>query len=165
MTLVQTAAIVGTILFGLLAILQISLLLGAPLGEFAWGGQQKKLDPNRRVGSGLNIVLYGVFSLMMLARAGFIYSAALEPILPFALWMMVAFVGGVTVFGASGVVLGPLVMALAVALWERHEEDHRAREALSDPAPSERAASSSRGSSFSAVAMTVRMVRGIEKYT
>jgi thiol:disulfide interchange protein len=91
MTLVQTAAIVGTILFGLLAILQISLLLGAPLGEFAWGGQQKKLDPNRRVGSGLNIVLYGVFSLMMLARAGFIYSAALEPILPFALWMMVAF--------------------------------------------------------------------------
>ena len=91
MTLVQTAAIVGTILFGLLAILQISLLLGAPLGEFAWGGAQKKLDPNRRVGSGLNIVLYGVFSLMMLARAGFIYSAALEPILPFALWMMVAF--------------------------------------------------------------------------
>jgi hypothetical protein len=91
MTLVQTAAIFGTVLFGLLAILQISLLLGAPLGEFAWGGQQKKLDPNRRVGSGLNIVLYGVFSLMMLARAGFIYSAALEPILPFALWMMVAF--------------------------------------------------------------------------
>ena len=46
--------------------------------------------------------------------------------LPFV-WMMVAFVGGVTAFGAAGVVLGPLVMALAVALWERHEEDHRAR--------------------------------------
>jgi predicted PurR-regulated permease PerM len=45
--------------------------------------------------------------------------------LPFV-WMMVAFVGGVTVFGAAGVLLGPLVMALAVALWERHEEDHRA---------------------------------------
>ena len=30
-------------------------------------------------------------------------------------------------------------------------------------APSERAASSSRGSSFSAVAITVRIVRGIEK--
>ena len=61
--------------------------------------------------------------------------------LPFV-WMMVAFVGGVTAFGAAGVVLGPLVMALAVALWERHEEDHRAREALSDPAPTERAAPS-----------------------
>jgi len=91
MTLVQTAALVGTVLFGLLAIFQIALLLGAPLGEFAWGGQQKKLDPNRRVGSGLNIVLYAVFSLLMLARAGFIYSPVVEPILPFALWMMVAF--------------------------------------------------------------------------
>jgi thiol:disulfide interchange protein len=91
MTLVQIAAIVGTVFFSLLAIFQIALLLGAPLGEFAWGGQQKNLDPNRRVGSGLNIVLYGVFSLLMLARAGFIHSAVLEPILPFALWMMVAF--------------------------------------------------------------------------
>ncbi len=33
------------------------------------------------------------------------------------------------------------------------------------PAPSERAASSMRGSSFSAAAITVRIVRGIEKYT
>ncbi len=91
MTLVQIAAIVATVLFGLLAIFQAALLLGAPLGEFAWGGQQKKLDPNRRVGSALNIVLYAVFSLLLLARAGFIYSAALEPVLPFALWMMVVF--------------------------------------------------------------------------
>lgn len=45
--------------------------------------------------------------------------------LPFV-WMMVAFVGGVTAFGASGVVLGPLVMALAIALWERREDDLRA---------------------------------------
>lgn len=47
--------------------------------------------------------------------------------LPFV-WMMVAFVGGVTVFGVSGVVLGPLVMALAVAFWERREEDLKARD-------------------------------------
>ena len=101
MTLVQIAAIVGTVLFGLLAIFQIALLLGAPLGEFAWGGQQKTLDPNRRVGCGLNIVLYGVFSLMLLARAGFIYSPALEPVLPFALWMMV-------VFAAAGIFLNAI---------------------------------------------------------
>ena len=91
MTLVHIAALVGVTLFGLLAIFQAALLLGAPLGEFAWGGQQKKLDPNRRTGSAINIVLYGVFSLLLLARAGFIHSAPLEPILPFALWMMVAF--------------------------------------------------------------------------
>ncbi len=36
--------------------------------------------------------------------------------LPF-LWFMVAFVGGVTAFGVSGVILGPLVLVWTVALW------------------------------------------------
>lgn len=52
--------------------------------------------------------------------------------LPFV-WMMVAFVGGVTAFGASGVVLGPLVMALAIALWESREEDLRAPSSTAKP--------------------------------
>jgi len=42
--------------------------------------------------------------------------------LPF-LWMMVAFVGGVTVFGAAGVLLGPLVLAWVVALWRALAEE------------------------------------------
>lgn len=37
--------------------------------------------------------------------------------LPF-LWMMVAFVGGLTVFGTAGVILGPLALAWAMALWD-----------------------------------------------
>lgn len=37
--------------------------------------------------------------------------------LPF-LWMLVAFVGGVAVFGLAGVILGPLVLAWTVALWD-----------------------------------------------
>lgn len=37
--------------------------------------------------------------------------------LPF-LWMLVAFVGGVSVFGLAGVILGPLVLAWTVALWD-----------------------------------------------
>ena len=34
------------------------------------------------------------------------------------LWMMVAFVGGLTVFGPAGVILGPLALAWAMALWD-----------------------------------------------
>lgn len=45
--------------------------------------------------------------------------------LPFV-WMMVAFVGGLTAFGPAGVVLGPLVLAWAVALWNAHEADEAA---------------------------------------
>lgn len=37
--------------------------------------------------------------------------------LPF-LWMLVAFVGGVAAFGLAGVILGPLVLAWSVALWD-----------------------------------------------
>ncbi len=46
--------------------------------------------------------------------------------LPFV-WMMVAFVGGITVFGLAGVVLGPLVLAWAVALWNAREADLAAK--------------------------------------
>ncbi len=91
MTTVQIAAVVAVSLFALLAIFQIALLLGAPWGEFAWGGQQKTLAPNRRAGSGVNVVLYVLLSLMLLSKAGFIYSAVIAPILPFVLWVMVAF--------------------------------------------------------------------------
>lgn len=41
--------------------------------------------------------------------------------LPFV-WMLVAFVGGVTAFGVSGILLGPLAMALTVALWNPPED-------------------------------------------
>jgi predicted PurR-regulated permease PerM len=51
--------------------------------------------------------------------------------LPFV-WMMVAFVGGLTAFGPAGVVLGPLVLAWSVALWNAHEAD----EAATVPPPS-----------------------------
>lgn len=43
--------------------------------------------------------------------------------LPF-LWMLVAFVGGLVVFGAPGVILGPLFLSWTVALWEAREEEN-----------------------------------------
>ena len=91
MTLVQVFALIAVVLFGLLAVFQLALLLGAPWGEFAWGGQQKKLQPNRRFASGVNIVLYAVMSAMLLTKAGYLHSQPVEAILPFVLWMMVAF--------------------------------------------------------------------------
>lgn len=91
MTTVQIAAIVAVVLFTLLALFQIALLLGAPWGEYAWGGQQKKLAPQRRAGSAVNIVLYGLMSLFLLTKAGYMSSPAIDRVLPFVLWFMVAF--------------------------------------------------------------------------
>ena len=37
------AAIVLVVILGLLAVFQITLIVGAPLGHFAWGGQDRIL--------------------------------------------------------------------------------------------------------------------------
>lgn len=97
MTTIQIAAVVGVTVFGLLAAFQIALILGAPWGEFAWGGQQKVLEQNRRFASGINVVLYFLMSAVLLTKAGYLHSRPIEGILPFVLWMMVAF-GAVGVF-------------------------------------------------------------------
>ncbi len=101
MTTVQIAAVVGVTVFSLLGVFQIALILGAPWGEFAWGGQQKVLEQNRRYASGVNVVLYVLMSAVLLTKAGYLHSQPLEAILPFVLWLMVA-------FAAAGVFLNAI---------------------------------------------------------
>jgi hypothetical protein len=112
-----TAAIIFTILMAGLAIFQLALVLGAPLGHFAWGGQNRVLPTGFRVGSGIAIGLYGVFSAVLLMRAG------LVPAWPDAgwvsplTWAVVAYLGlGVVVNAISRSLPERLVMTPLVAL-------------------------------------------------
>lgn len=65
---------VGTIVFlatiFILAAFQVLLVLGLPLGEFAWGGQHKVLPRNLRVGSIISIGIYGIFIAIFLSKVG-----------------------------------------------------------------------------------------------
>jgi hypothetical protein len=63
-------ALAFTIVLALLAVFQLALALGAPLGRFAWGGQHHVLPARLRVGSGVSIVLYAVFALVAWDRVG-----------------------------------------------------------------------------------------------
>lgn len=63
-------ALAFTIVLALLAVFQLALALGAPLGRFAWGGQHRVLPARLRVGSGVSIVLYAVFALVAWDRVG-----------------------------------------------------------------------------------------------
>jgi hypothetical protein len=54
----------------LLALLQISLAAGAPLGRLAWGGQHRILSNRQRVGSILSAAIYGLIALIALDRSG-----------------------------------------------------------------------------------------------
>ena len=51
------AAIVATVILGLLAVFQLALVAGAPLGHLAWGGRSRVLPTRLRIGSVVSIVI------------------------------------------------------------------------------------------------------------
>ncbi len=70
MPAVITVAVVGVALLAALAVFQVALICGAPLGRFAWGGQHVVLPPRLRVGSVVSVVLYALFAVLILQGAG-----------------------------------------------------------------------------------------------
>ncbi|KGN40529.1 hypothetical protein [Knoellia aerolata] len=66
----MTAAVLLTVLLVLLALFQLALALGAPLGRFAWGGQHRVLPTGLRVGSALGIATYVLIAVLALDRTG-----------------------------------------------------------------------------------------------
>ncbi|WP_411719766.1 hypothetical protein [Mycetocola sp.] len=84
------AAILACLILAALAVLQAALIAGRPYGRFAWGGQHEVLPRNLRVGSAVSILLYAVFAIFILERAG------LSDILPDAvaqvgIWVLTAY--------------------------------------------------------------------------
>jgi hypothetical protein len=87
------AAITFTVLSTLLAIFQLALVLGAPLGRFVWGGQSDVLPTRLRRGSLFAILLYIGFSVIVLAASGALSIAVLEPVGGLLSWMIVVYLG------------------------------------------------------------------------
>ena len=63
-------ALAFTVVLALLAVFQLTLALGAPIGRFAWGGQHRVLPTRLRVGSAVSILLYALFALVAWDRVG-----------------------------------------------------------------------------------------------
>jgi hypothetical protein len=63
------AAVLAVVLLAVVAVFQIALAFGAPLGKAAWGGRSEGvLPPRLRVASGLaGIVVYPLIALYVLA--------------------------------------------------------------------------------------------------
>jgi hypothetical protein len=66
------AAVVVCVLLGCLAVLQLLLAAGRPLGRFAWGGQHEVLPRRLRIGSAVSVVGYGLIAAVVLQAAGVI---------------------------------------------------------------------------------------------
>lgn len=96
------AAIAFTALMGALAVFQLALVSGAPLGHFAWGGQERVLSRGKRVGSIISVALYAVFSLVVLQRAELVDVIPWQSVVTVGTWVLVAYFGlGIVMNGIS----------------------------------------------------------------
>jgi hypothetical protein len=66
--IIATSVVVLTL--GLLGLFQLSLALGAPMGQFAWGGKYKVLPLSLRIGSILAIIIYLGIAICLLSKSG-----------------------------------------------------------------------------------------------
>ncbi|WP_344294451.1 hypothetical protein [Agromyces neolithicus] len=63
-------AIALTVILAVLAIFQAALIFGAPIGQYAWGGQHRVLPLRLRIGSAVSIVIYALIVLIAFDRLG-----------------------------------------------------------------------------------------------
>jgi hypothetical protein len=116
----QLWAILACTILGCLAVFQAALAAGAPLGRFAWGGQQDFLPRKLRVGSVVSIVLYALFGYAALAKAGLAPALVSETFIDIFMWVLTAyFILGVAMNAISRskperFVMTPVALVLAV---------------------------------------------------
>lgn len=84
------AAIALTVILAVLAVFQLALALGAPLGRFAWGGQHRVLPTKLRVGSLVSILVYAVIALLALDRVDLI-DVVPDPVSTVGMWIVFAY--------------------------------------------------------------------------
>ena len=113
------AAIALVVILSLLAVFQLALALGAPLGRFAWGGQHRVLPGRLRIGSLVSIVIYAITAVLALDRVGLI-DVVPDVVSTVGMWVVFAyFVIGIPLNAISRskperYVMTPVVTVLAV---------------------------------------------------
>jgi hypothetical protein len=95
------AAILICILFGVLAVFQLALVFGAPIGHFAWGGADRVLPRAKRIGSVVAILVYAMFAWLLLMKAELVSTTLPEVVVDVAAWV-------ITVYFALGVVMNAM---------------------------------------------------------
>lgn len=77
-----------------------------------------------RQGAGIGLAVYGTFVVSLLDNFLRPFLIGREMKLPI-LWLFLAILGGLKLFGFLGIVLGPMVLALALALYRIYQEGWR----------------------------------------
>ncbi len=113
------SAIVLTVILAALAVFQLALALGAPIGHFAWGGAHRVLPTRLRIGSLVSILIYALIVVLALDRAGAL-EVVPDPVSTVGMWVVFGyFVLGIPLNAISRsrperFTMTPIVIALAV---------------------------------------------------
>jgi len=116
---ILVAAVVVCVLLAGLAVLQLLLAAGRPLGRFAWGGQHEVLPRRLRIGSAVSVVLYALIAAVVLQAAGVI-EVFPEAVADVGIWVVTGYLAlGVPLNAISRsrserLVMTPVVLVLAL---------------------------------------------------
>jgi hypothetical protein len=103
------AALAASVGFAALAVFQVLLAAGAPLGEAAWGGATEgRLPTGLRVGSALSVVVYVLAAAVVLRRTGLAARWVPHAVARIGSWVLVVLL-----------TLGALANLLSQSPWER----------------------------------------------
>lgn len=70
--MIGLVAALATLILAGLTIFQLALIFKAPIGFLAWGGQHRVLPTKLRLASASSIVLYVLFAIVAISKAGVI---------------------------------------------------------------------------------------------
>jgi hypothetical protein len=116
----EAAALTACAALAALAVFQLALAAGAPLGRFAWGGAHAVLPRNLRIASAVAVAFYALFALIVLEAAGLISVLPGDSLSGTGIWAAtVYFFVGVALNAASRsrserAVMTPVALLLAV---------------------------------------------------
>jgi hypothetical protein len=106
---VRTAALIGAVGLAAMAVYQLVLAAGAPLGEAAWGGTHEgQLPTTLRIGSGVSIAVYAIAVAVILQRSGLSHLRLPRVLDRIGSWVLVALL-----------TLGTMANFLSQSQWER----------------------------------------------
>jgi hypothetical protein len=100
--MVEFFTYIGCLTLACLGVFQISLILGAPIGKFAWGGAHTILPTKLRYASVTSLFLYLFFALILLSKANIIGIIGNKQFVDISIWVMtVYFFVGIIMNAAS----------------------------------------------------------------
>jgi hypothetical protein len=120
LTPASMAALAAAVGFLVIAVFQLALALGAPLGHAAWGGAHRQLPGRLRVASVVAVAIWLLAALVVLQRAAFAIAPLHPAVAYWGTWILVGVLplGAITNFASSSrwerFGWGPLALVLAV---------------------------------------------------